>query len=247
MAPRIYCTEPLFFNAVILLSPQQQHYLTTVLRRTAGDTVQLFNADAGEWLATIQSDHKTIIALCTKQLHSPCKSPDIWLCFAPVKKTPIDFIVQKATELGVGTLQPLITRHTVVHRINMERIKNNIIEAAEQTGRTDIPTLLPVMNLSERLSTWPLNRYILFADERGGTPIAEALTSFQYQKTEQAWGIVIGPEGGFHQDEQKSLAAHPKTIRVSLGKRLLRADTAALAVLACWQALLGDWQDISFS
>lgn len=246
MIPRIYCAESLSPNTLVSLTLGQQHYLTTVLRRTTGADVRLFNATDGEWAAVLKSHQKSTTALCTRQTHPPQPGPSLWLCFAPIKKTPIDFLAQKATELGVSALQPLITRHTVVRRINTDRLQSNIIEAAEQTGRTDIPALLPFMTLSERLTTWPPDRHLLFADEQGGTPIAKALTAFQNEKSKQSWGIIIGPEGGFHPEEQKNLAAHPKTVRVSLGQRLLRADTAALAVLACWQALLGDWQDTTF-
>jgi 16S rRNA (uracil1498-N3)-methyltransferase len=164
--------------------------------------------------------------------------PDVWLAFAPIKKTPADYVVQKAAELGVRMLQPVLTRRTIARRVNLDRMRANAIEAAEQSGRVSVPEVRDLIEFERLLAGWPASRRILFCDEAGETlPIADALRG----AAPGPWAIFTGPEGGFDPAERDRLRALPFVVPVSLGERILRADTAALAALAVWQALRGDW------
>ncbi len=227
-------------QATIPLLPAQHHYLKHVLRLSHGDRIAVFNGHNGEFEAAITELNKKQGSLMLKrQRRLPEPEPDIWLCFAPIKKTPIDYVAQKATELGVGRLVPVLTKHTVVTRVNIDRLTSNAIEAAEQTGRLSIPEISEPVSLSVLLSDWPTGRALIVADETGqGQPIASALL----RCNTTASALLIGPEGGFSKDELDALRKLPQYVGVSLGKRLLRADTAAIAALSCWQALKGDWQ-----
>jgi 16S rRNA (uracil1498-N3)-methyltransferase len=165
--------------------------------------------------------------------------PDLWLVFAPIKKTPADYLTQKAAELGVRVLLPVITRRTIVSRVNTERMRANAVEAAEQSGRVTVPEIREPVAFDKLLAAWPGERRILFCDEGGDcAPIAEALR----QAGPGPWAVFTGPEGGFDPAERAALRALPHVTPVSLGPRILRADTAALAALAVWQAVAGDWQ-----
>lgn len=243
MIPRLYCKDNLGAGASVTLSPAQSYYLTTVLRRTVGSAVFVFNETSGEFRGVLHGIRKgAAVVLCQDYVRSFAPSADIWLLFAPIKRTPADAIAQKATELGARLLQPIFTQRTIVNRVNMDRLRANALEAAEQCDRLDIPAILPPETLEKRLAFWPEDRWLVVADETGaGIPMLELPARYGAERT-APWALLIGPEGGFHGDELKMLAAHPKVIRVSLGKRLLRADTAALAALAVWQAVLGDWQ-----
>lgn len=243
MIPRLYCKDNLSAGASVTLPPSQSHYLTTVLRRTVGSAVLVFNEENGEFRGALDSIRKgAAVVLCQDFVRSAEPGADIWLLFAPIKRTPADLMAQKATELGVRLLQPIFTQHTIVNRVNLERLRANALEAAEQCDRLDIPAILPPETLEKRLVSWPEDRWLVVADETGaGVPMADLPARYGAERT-APWALLIGPEGGFHGDELKMLAAHPKVIRVSLGKRVLRADTAALAALAVWQAVLGDWR-----
>jgi len=217
----------------------QAHYLLHVMRAKKGDALRLFNGRDGEWLATISEVSKRgTMLLCRQKIADQSAVPDLWLVFAPIKKTPADYVVQKATELGVRRLQPVLTRRTIVTRVNRERMRANAIEAAEQSGRLDVPDIGEAQPLSALLASWPRDRTVIFCDEAGeAPPIAAALKDGGKSPT----AILTGPEGGFDPAEREVIRARPNVVAVSLGPRILRADTAALAALSIWQSVRGDW------
>jgi len=237
---RLYVEVALAKDARVTPDEGQAHYLLHVMRAKAGDRVSLFNGRDGEWLARIEDVSKRSCALvCEKQTEKQSEVPDLWLVFAPIKKTPADYLTQKATELGVRALQPVFTRRTIVARVNADRMRANAIEAAEQSGRLSVPEIREPVELSKLLAAWPRERQILFCDEAGeAPPIAEALAA----APAGPWAILTGPEGGFDPAERAAIRALPSVTPVSLGGRILRADTAALAALAVWQAVRGDWR-----
>jgi 16S rRNA (uracil1498-N3)-methyltransferase len=234
---RLFVAAGLAAGAEVPLNESQAHYLLHVMRAQEGDRVSLFNGSDGEWLAEIAKAGKRGVTLaCLKQTEPQTEVPDIWLLFAPVKKTPADYLVQKATELGVARLQPVFTRRTIVTRVNEERLLANAIEAAEQSGRLSVPEIGAPMPLEKALTAWPKDRTLYFCDEGGDAqPLAEVA------KLGPA-AILTGPEGGFDPAERAMLRALPFVVPVTLGPRILRADTAALAALAIWQAVAGDWR-----
>lgn len=213
------------------------------MRAREGDRVLLFNGVDGEWRARIaEVTRKTCSLLCEAQTEPQAEVPDLWLAFAPIKKTPADYVAQKATELGSRVLQPVITRRTVARRVNLERLRANAIEAAEQSGRLSVPEVRAPLSLEALLKSWPDRRLLLFCDEGGDAePIAEAL---EKTRGHAAWGVLTGPEGGFDPDERARIRACPFVVPVTLGPRIMRADTAALAALAVWQAIAGDWKGL---
>ncbi|HEX3665039.1 MAG TPA: 16S rRNA (uracil(1498)-N(3))-methyltransferase [Rhizomicrobium sp.] len=218
------------------LSQGQSHYLLHVMRARIGDRINLFNGSDGEWLARVaEVSRRECIVACEAKIAEQGSDDDLWLVFAPIKKTPADYLAQKATELGVSALLPVITRRTMVHRVNTDRIRANAIEAAEQSGRTTVPEIREPLELLRLLAEWPHERKLLFCDEAGGPPICEVLAS----QPACAWAVIIGPEGGFDSAEREMIRALPATVPASLGRRILRADTAALAALAIWQAQCG--------
>lgn len=237
---RLYVDAPLDAGARVAPDAGQTHYLLHVMRAKPGDRVSLFNGRDGEWAASLVDLGKRSCALvCEGRVAEQGTVPDVWLVFAPVKKTPADYLTQKATELGVRVLQPVLTRRTVVRRINEERMRANAIEAAEQSGRLSVPEVRGAVDLDKLLATWPAERRIVFCDEAGeAPPIAQALAHAE----DGLWAILIGPEGGFDPAERAAIRALGCTVPVSLGHRILRADTAGLAALAVWQALRGDWR-----
>jgi 16S rRNA (uracil1498-N3)-methyltransferase len=236
---RLYVSADLGAGMALTLDDGQAHYLLHVLRAKSGNLVSLFNGCDGEWLAEISQVHKRgVTAICRKQTAPQAGTPDIWLIFAPVKKTPADYLVQKATELGASVLQPVFTRRTIVNRINPERMLANSVEAAEQSGRLDVPQVREAMTFDKLLAAWPQERRLLFCDEGGD---AKAMTQAARESRGGPAAILIGPEGGFDPEERAALRALPFVTPVTLGPRILRADTAALAALAIWQAVAGDW------
>ena len=237
---RLYVEAPLGENAAVILDNSQTHYLLNVMRARTGDHLRLFNGRDGEWRARVDEPAKRSCKLmCEIQTMPQREVPDLWLVFAPVKKTPADYLVQKATELGVRLLQPVSTRRTIVSRVNRERMRANAIEAAEQSGRVDVPELCELMPLEKLLTNWPGERRLLFCDVAGEAPsIADALRD----TVSKQWAVLTGPEGGFDLAERARLRAIPNVVPVSLGERILRADTAALSALAVWQAVKGDWR-----
>jgi 16S rRNA (uracil1498-N3)-methyltransferase len=237
---RLYVEAPLAVDARVEASDAQSHYLLHVMRARVGDRISLFNGTDGEWRARIANATKRRCILdCDAQARPQEITPDLWLCFAPIKRTPVDYLTQKATELGVSILQPVMTHRTIVSRVNTDRMHANAIEAAEQSDRLSVPHVHQPLSLEKLLSTWPANRQLMFCDEAGeAQPIANALPAHR-----RAVGAVLtGPEGGFDTGEREHIRSHAFVTPVSLGPRILRADTAALAALAVWQALVGDWR-----
>ncbi|HKD23381.1 MAG TPA: 16S rRNA (uracil(1498)-N(3))-methyltransferase [Rhizomicrobium sp.] len=237
---RLYVEDSLGEGLRVAADDQQAHYLLHVMRAKAGDAVRLFNGRDGEWLATIVEVSKRGCSLsCRQELAAQMSVPDIWLAFAPIKKTPADYVVQKATELGVRRFLPVFTRRTIVSRVNLDRMRANAVEAAEQSGRLDVPSFAEPQSLASLLAQWPADRTLIFCDEAGEAPsIASALANLR----EGPAAILTGPEGGFDPEERAMIRARPGAIPASLGARILRADTAALASLAVWQAVRGDWR-----
>ncbi len=279
---RLFVGDPLRQGACAVPDEQQTHYLLHVMRAKAGDRVNLFNGADGEWLARVTGVSKRSCSLeCERKIAPQADVPDIWLCFAPIKKTPADYVVQKATELGVRVLQPVFTRRTIVSRVNLERMRANAIEAAEQSGRLSVPETREPLSFDKLLANWPRDRRLIFCDEGGDAkPMAEALkgipplkregriaardpgrdqanaseddphpsrlrgsaSPLQGEELPDRCAILTGPEGGFDPAEREALRALPFVTPVTLGPRILRADTAALAALAIWQSVHGDWQ-----
>ncbi len=234
---RLFVDAPLSQGAEIPLDQDQARYLGAVMRLGPGGELAAFNGRDGEWLARVEGLSKNKGALrAVEQMRPQTDEPGPWLAFAPVKKTGTDFIVEKATELGASRLLPVFTRNTATGRVNADRLRANAREAAEQCGRLTVPEVAEPVGLDALLSNWPQDRRLLVADETGaGAPIAQALSEGAAQ------GLLIGPEGGFHPKELDALGELPFVVRVGLGPRILRAETAAAAALACWQALIGDW------
>jgi 16S rRNA (uracil1498-N3)-methyltransferase len=235
---RLYVAGDLGVNMAVTLDEGQAHYLLHVLRAKAGNRVLLFNGRDGEWLAEIaQAGKRGVTATCLKQTQAQAGAPDIWLVFAPVKKTPSDYLVQKATELGVSCLLPVFTHRTIVGRINQERMAANAIEAAEQSARLSVPEIREGIALEKLLASWPKERRLFFCDEGGDAkPLAQAARG-----VDGPAAILTGPEGGFDPAERDMLRGLAFVTPVTLGPRILRADTAALAALAVWQSVSGDW------
>lgn len=238
---RIYTQNQLDKNQLIELSPEQSHYLCNVMRQKAGEELSLFNGVDGQWSGEIISISKKNCSVQLKIQTKPQKSePDIWLCFAPVKNSPINNLVQKATELGVSKLIPVYTQRTVISRVNTDRLNLIAIEAAEQSHRLNLPEIAEPVKLANLLNNWPEDRGLIVCDESGGgISFASALKSPKYDK----YAILIGPEGGFSQSEFELMKKKPYIVGVSMGPRILRADTAAIVALACYMNILGDWDE----
>jgi 16S rRNA (uracil1498-N3)-methyltransferase len=237
---RLYVGDPLAAGGAVALGRAQAHYLRNVMRAKAGDALLLFNGRDGEWRAEVGPLGKAGgMATAVAQTRPQQASLDLWLLFAPIKSGRIEFLVEKATELGVALLAPVLTERTVVRRVNVERLQAHAIEAAEQSGRLDVPELRAAQTLDAALADWPAGRPLFVCDETGGgVPIGRAAPDRRIRPA----AVLIGPEGGFAPGELDALAKLAFVTRVGLGPRILRAETAALAVLACWQALAGDWQ-----
>ncbi len=234
---RLFVDHPLGLGNRVSLSQPQAHYLFGVMRLAVGDAVSLFNGIDGEWRGEILAAGKRKGELeCTEQTKPLQMPPDLWLCFAPIKKTRTDFIVEKAAEMGAAKICPVQTEFTNSERIKQERLQAHAVEAAEQCGGTFVPEVTALSKLSAMLDHWPKERQIMFCDETE-LGVASSLAS----ASRGPWAILIGPEGGFSATERKRLRAMPKAHVVSLGPRILRADTAAVAAMTIWQAALGDW------
>ena len=241
---RLYVDAELSEGAAVPLSADRAHYLRNVMRATPGETVLLFNGRDGEWRAEISKLGKKAGSVTPQAQSRPFKpSPDLWLLFAPIKRARIDFTAQKASELGVSGLWPVITDYTNVTRVNVDRLRANAVEAAEQCARLDVPGVFEPAPLRDVLGGWSGDRRILLCDEsRTDAPLAETLAAEAQAHTGLPWAVLVGPEGGFSPAELDLLHSLPQVVSVGLGERLLRADTAAVAALACWQAWLGDWR-----
>jgi 16S rRNA (uracil1498-N3)-methyltransferase len=244
MTPRLFVDGALAAGVEVSLSDAQSHHLRHVLRRVDGAALRLFNGRDGEWAGTFHGrGKKGGAALIGDRLREQDREPDLWLCFAPVKKARIDYVAEKATELGVALLQPVVTQHTVVDRVNVERLRANAVEAAEQSERLTVPEVRAPVPFNRLLGEWPSPRRLLVCDESGaGPPIAQVLSALDERTRSAPWAILVGPEGGFDRAELEALHRMKDVTAVGLGPRILRADTAALAALACWQGLVGDWR-----
>ena len=234
--PRLFVEHELSVGPLRIDGPQA-HYLVSVMRIKMGDPVKLFDDATGEWLGVASAVGKRDLTLdVTERLREREAVPDLWLCAAPLKKGRIDWMVEKACELGVARIVPVVTRRAVVDKPKAERLRAHMIEAAEQCGRTAIPELADTVKLPALLRDWPVGRTLFFADEAGGVPAAEAMRAGG-----EAAAILIGPEGGFDDEERALIKAHPGAVGITLGPRILRADTAAAAAISVWMATRGDW------
>jgi 16S rRNA (uracil1498-N3)-methyltransferase len=236
---RLYVEADLAQSGRIAATPEQANYLLNVLRARAGAEVRLFNGRDGEWAAELTDISKRGCTLAlVGQTRPQVQGPDIDYLFAPLKRARLDYMVQKATEMGVRRLRPVITRHTIAERVNLERLRANAIEAAEQCGVLWVPEVLEPVKLEAALAGWDVARALIFADE--GAAIANPIAALR-SLARGPVAVLIGPEGGFHDDERALLRAQPCTHPLSLGPRIMRADTAAVATLALVNAVLGDW------
>lgn len=236
--PRLYIADRLLAAQEILLSRDQAHYLTGVLRLASGDAVRAFNGRDGEWLAYLATVGKKTVSLRCERLVSDARlPPDIDYLFAPLKHARLDYVVQKATELGVRRLRPVMTHRTIAERVNLERMRANVVEAAEQCNLVHVPEVLEPEKLDRVLAAWENDRKLVFCDETKAA--ANPLESLKGLKTPAA--VLIGPEGGFTDEEKHLLRSQSFVIPISLGPRIMRADTAAIAALTLLQAMSGDW------
>jgi 16S rRNA (uracil1498-N3)-methyltransferase len=235
---RLFVDAPLAAGAAVAASPEQAHYLLNVLRMEAGAAVALFNGRDGEWSATLAPQGKRHAVLQVgERLRDQPPAADLWLLFAPVKGQRTEFIAEKATELGVTVLQPVMTRRTIASRVNVERMAANAREAAEQCWRLDVPAVREAVTLDDALSRWPAERRLMFCDETGEAPPAPVALR---GAARGPWAVLVGPEGGFAAEELAAVRALPQAVAVGLGPRILRADTASTVALALLQAALGD-------
>lgn len=237
---RLFVTSKLEPGAEIALSKDQAHYLVNVLRLKLGDKFLLFNGKDGEWLAELDAfSKKEARARLNHQTRPQDEGPDLHYLFAPLKRARLDYMVQKATELGASALRPVITHHTVAERVKPARLLTNAIKAAEQCGILRVPAIMEPEKLAKLLGTWDASRPLIFADESAShaSPV-EALRACRPGPL----AVLIGPEGGFARDERAALLEKPFVLPISLGPRVMRADTAAIAALALVNAVLGDWQ-----
>lgn len=250
IATRLFVEEGLSAGRALGLDHARAHFLRSVLRLSRGAELALFNGRDGEWLARIEGLGKgwaSLQVVARRRRQHP--EPDLWLVFAPIKRARLDFMVEKATELGVSVLQPMFTRHTEVERVRTERLAANAREAAEQCERLSVPAVREPVTFEALLAAWPPERRMLLCAESGSPrPVAEVLAGLAGAAGPQdggaaappPWAVMTGPEGGFHRCELDALGKLPFVTPVGLGPRVLRADTAALAALACWQSWLGD-------
>jgi len=237
---RLYVDAPFDSGGSVPLTKEQAHYLRNVMRFDLDEAVTLFNGRDGEWRGRVaELGKKAGVVALDEQVRRQADEPDLWLLFAPIKKARLDYIVEKATELGASVLWPVVTQRTQSGRVNLERMVAQTVEAAEQCERLTLPEVRQCCSLEAALKDWPEERRLFLLDESGqGKPIAEALSPFQGQPA----AFLIGPEGGFAPDELEFLRGHAAVTSLSLGSRILRAETAAVAALSCWQAMGGDWR-----
>jgi 16S rRNA (uracil1498-N3)-methyltransferase len=239
-SPRLFVDAPLAAGETVALERSQSNYLGNVLRLSAGDTILVFNGCDGEWQASIAGRKRTDSLTIVVRTRPQDRLPDLTYVFAPLKHARLDYMVQKAVEMGASSLQPVLTRFTQVSRVNSERIRANVIEAAEQCGILSLATVEEPVPLDRYLSQREVQRLLVFCDEAADT--GNPLQALQGGLAASSGiDVLIGPEGGFAEEERAVLLRQPQTLRISLGPRVLRADTAAVAALALVQAALGDW------
>ncbi|MBL8629188.1 MAG: 16S rRNA (uracil(1498)-N(3))-methyltransferase [Rhodospirillaceae bacterium] len=237
---RLFVDLPLEPGSAVVLHDDQAHYVVHVMRQAVGNEVLLFNGRDGEWLAGIAAVSKKACRLEVKAQFKPqAPDADVWLAFAPIKKARIDMVIEKATELGASVLWPVFTQHTNAERINLDRLRATAVEAAEQCERLTVPEVREAITFEKFVTAWPTDRCLFVLDETGkGRPLSTVVV----ETASRPCGFLVGPEGGFAQSELDALAQLPFVTRVGLGPRILRAETAALAALVCWQSLAGDWK-----
>jgi 16S rRNA (uracil1498-N3)-methyltransferase len=243
-APRLFVDAPLNAGQTVALERNQSNYLGNVLRLAAGENILVFNGRDGEWQAQIAGRKRPDALVIVTQTRPQDRLPDIAYVFAPLKHARLDYMVQKAVEMGAASLQPVLTRHTQVSRVNTERMRANVIEAAEQCGILSLAEVAEPVPLDRYLSQRGPARLLVFCDE--ATETSNPVQALQWAAADgvgisEGIDILIGPEGGFAEEERALLLRQPKTLRLSLGPRILRADTAGVAALALVQAALGDW------
>ena len=249
-SPRLFVAAPLHCGATVTLEAAQAHYLTGVLRLTAGDPVLLFNGSEGEWKARLAGTGKRNTALAVEaQTRPQTPAGALHYVFSPLKRARLDYVVQKAVEMGASHLHPVMMRHTQAERVNLDRMRANAIEAAEQCGILAIPQIAAPVDLTAAIAALGATCHLVFCDEDAPCrdPVAALRADLGEAKDLKAadgtaLAVVIGPEGGFAEDERAMLADRPGTSRIALGPRILRADTAAVAALAIVQAAAGDWR-----
>jgi 16S rRNA (uracil1498-N3)-methyltransferase len=243
--PRVYVAAPLHAGAMLTPDAGQINYLRNVMRLKNGDGVLLFNGRDGEWRATVDDRGKRHVTLAVGEPTRPQPpAPDLHYLFAPLKHARLDYMVQKAVEMGASRLHPVLTRHTQVGRINLERMQANAIEAAEQCGILTLPEIVAPVALDRLIADREPGRLLVFCDEAADVrdPVAALAAARRPDGTSPPLSVLVGPEGGFSDDERAALLRSPNTIRLALGPRILRADTAAVAALTLVVAVLGDWR-----
>ena len=234
---RLFVDHTLGKAQSVPLNKDQAHYIFSVMRKSIGETILIFDGNNGEWEASIEEiSKKSGVLLCIKQTKPQIMPPDLWLFFSPLKKVRTDFIVEKATELGVAKIIPVQTEHTNADRIKLTRLSAHAIEAAEQCGGTYIPKIEELQKINEVLENFPPDRRLLFCDEK----LQASEVNLENLKKGK-WAILVGPEGGFSEIERNYLKGLKFTFSISLGPRILRADTAAVTAISLWQNYLGDW------
>ena len=237
---RLFIDQPLKQGSMIDLEREQANYLLNVLRLKDDSQLLVFNGQDGEWLTNLkQEGRKKAVLTLVEQTRAQPEPSDLVVLFAPIKVGRLEYMVQKMVEMGAGTIQPVFTDHTQLHKINEKRLSANILEAAEQCGVLSIPELKPAMKLSQLLSDWDETRQIIFCDE--GTETNNPLSQLKAQSTEK-FALLIGPEGGFSAQERETLQSLNHVTPIPLGPRILRADTALVAAMAVLQATIGDWE-----
>ncbi|WP_421837210.1 16S rRNA (uracil(1498)-N(3))-methyltransferase [Novosphingobium sp.] len=237
-APRLFVPDPLAEGTSVPIEGGQAHYLAKVMRVAAGDAVVLCDDQTGEWLAHVSGVGKRDVTLTVvRRLREREAVPDFWLCAALIKKDRFDLVLEKATELGVGAIRPVLTRRCVADKLNPERARTIVTEAAEQCARTALPALAEPVKLEALLRDWPEGRRLFFADEEGGVPAAAAFAGHDGPAA-----LLVGPEGGFDDAERAAIRAHPAAVAITLGPRILRAETAAIGASALWMGTRGDWR-----
>jgi len=246
--PRLYLEASLKAGAALSLDRARTNYLVNVLRRRAGDPVLVFNGRDGEWRARLDgSGRKGVSVVVLERARPQTAAGDLHYLFAPLKQARLDYLVQKAVELGVSRLEPVLTRHGQVARVNLDRVRANAIEAAEQCGVLNLPEIVAPIALDKLIARWIPERLIVFCDEEAPVHDPVAVLEQARDSTPALLGpmpvsVLIGPEGGFSDDERAAVLKLPNLVRLSLGPRVMRADTAAVAALALVQATLGDWR-----
>jgi 16S rRNA (uracil1498-N3)-methyltransferase len=239
-SPRLFVDAPLSDGAVVALDRDQANYLGNVLRLRTGDTVLVFNGTEGEWLTAIEGAKRAERLRVQTRTRPQQQLPDLTYAFAPLKAARLDYMVQKAAEMGAGSLQPVVTRFTQVSRVNLERMRANVIEAAEQCGILAVATVADPIPLERWLAGRDAQRLLVFCDE--AATVADPVAALAGQRRgDGGIDVLIGPEGGFTDDERAMLSRQSRVLTLSLGPRILRADTAAVAALALVQGVLGDW------